>query len=91
MLRSYGDAVRDLSSQGNQASFMTAGNRFHSGHALARVSDMSAEQLFVVGEYAALIASTRDGDVKLFAMNGGQRARRGDNEDAIDGFSLGGV
>jgi hypothetical protein len=50
-----------------------------------------AKQLAVIGENAAALAAAGNRDVELLAVDGWERAGRGDQEDVIDGLALGGV
>ncbi len=45
----------------------------------------------VIGENLAAFAPTRNADVKLFLIDGGQRTRRRDNQNFIHRLALGGV
>src|SRR5439155_20032651 len=56
-----------------------------------RIGDTAGEQIGVIGEDADALAAAGDGDVKLFAVDGGEGARRGDQEDFIHGLALGGM
>src|SRR5439155_14898911 len=53
------------------------------------MGDLGAEQVFVVGEDATALTATGNGDVELFAVDGGERAGRGHEHDVIDSFPLG--
>src|SRR5439155_25125980 len=48
-----------------------------------------AEQVLVVGEDATALTATGNGDVELFAIDGGEGAGRGHEQDVIDSFPLG--
>jgi hypothetical protein len=54
----------------------------------ARMGDLGAEQVFVVGEDATALTATGNGDVELLAVDGGEGAGRGHEQDVIDSFPL---
>ncbi len=49
------------------------GLQFDGGLARVRIRDAAGEQIGVIGEDMAAFAATRDGDVKLFPVDGGER------------------
>jgi len=55
------------------------------------MGDVRAKQVSVIGENLATLSPTRDADVKLFLMDGGQRTRRGNDQHFIRSLALGGV
>jgi hypothetical protein len=64
---------------------------FHGGQSLAGMGDVRTQPLGVIGENLAAFATTRDADVKLLLMDGGQRPRRRHDQHFIHRFALGGV
>ena len=62
--------------------------QFDGGLAFVRIGDAAGQQIGVIGEDLDALATSRDGDVKLFAVDGGERAGRSDEQDRIDCFSL---
>src|SRR5207248_7670688 len=45
-------------------------------------------QIGIIGEDVAAFPAAGDGDVKLFAVDGGERAGRRHEQDVIDGLAL---
>ena len=65
--------------------------QFDGGLALVRIRDAAGEQIGVIGEDVDALAATGNGNVKLFAVDGAERARRGDQQHVIHGLALGRV
>lgn len=55
------------------------------------IGNAPLEQFRIIGEDVAAFAATGNGDVKLFAVDGPEGVRGGDQKNVIDGFALGSV
>jgi hypothetical protein len=59
---------------------------FDGGLAFVRIGDAAGEQVGVVGEDVDALAAPGNRNIKLFAVDGAEGARGGDEQDFIDGL-----
>ena len=67
---------------------LAEGHQLDGGLAFMRIGDAAGQQIGVIGEDVTAFATARDGDVKLFAINGGERTGGRHEQDVIDSFAL---